>query len=120
MKLYAAYFKSGDKFVSSLFQADTQLVALRNFKFIVNDAVKNNLCMPQELQLLEFADVIHWNDNCSECAIKPHETMLLASGDEIDKVYKKIYRDTFGEELKLDNEKPVSESEAEFVGGNVK
>lgn len=120
MKLYAAYFKSGDKFVSSLFQADTDLVALRNFKFIVNDAVKNNLCMPQELDLLELGEVINWHENCSDCEIKPHPANLMASGDQIDKVYRQIYHETFGEELQLENEKPVSESEAEFVGGNVK
>lgn len=120
MKLYAAYYKSGDKFISSLFQADTDLVALRNFKFIVDDAVKNNICSPKELELLEFGFIFNWNESPLETEIQPHGAIVLASGDKIDEIYNKIYHEKFGEDLELTSEKPVSESEAEFVGGNVK
>lgn len=120
MKLYAVFYKSGNNFVSNLFQADTDLVALRNFKFHVEDALKNHLALPQELELREYGEILNWKENPNEVSFRLHEYDVLASGDKINEVYRQIYRETFDEDIELEAAKPVATSEAEFVGENVK
>lgn len=120
MKLYAVYFKSGDTFVSNLFQADTDLVALRNFKFHVDEAVRQHLAQPKELELRVYGEILNWKENPQEVSFRLHEADILASGDQISEVYRQIYREQFGDDIELEAAQPKATSEAEFVGENVK
>lgn len=120
MKLYAVYYKSGNTFVSNLFQAETDLVALRNFKFHVEDALKQHLALPKELELRVYGEILNWKENPNEVSFRLHEADVLASGDQINDVYRQIYRENFDDDIELEDAKPKATSEAEFVGENVK